>query len=73
MHGQNKMLYRCQWISSNFSPSLKYLAINCGGPDVPMSTLQVMDNDGNYGIPEVVEDNEHLVTNKAGVSVLRFH
>ena len=47
---------------------MTYLVINCGGPDVPMSTLQAKEADGNYGAFEVVENNTELIKNKAGVS-----
>ena len=32
-----------------------------------MSTLQVMANDGEFGMPEIVENNDNLIENKAGV------
>ncbi|CAK8673111.1 unnamed protein product [Clavelina lepadiformis] len=58
---------RCQWINPGFSPTLKYLVVNCGGPDVPMTTIQLLDADGNYGPPEVVVNNDDLIANKASV------
>merc|ERR1719317_150042 len=56
---------RCGWVSSSFGPQLKYLVVNCGGPDVPISYLVEMNSDGTMNAPVVMEDNQDVVDNKA--------
>ncbi|XP_077976690.1 prolyl endopeptidase FAP-like [Styela clava] len=58
---------RCQWVTPSFSPGLSYLVLNCGGPDVPMTTIQMMEASGNYSEPTVYENNTDLINNKAQI------
>jgi len=51
---------------------MKYSVMNCGGPDVPMSTLQMVDENGDYGEPQIVVNNTHLVENRAKASTLHL-
>jgi len=61
----------CQWVTPSFSEDGSYVIINCGGSikGVPITVRMKKNDEGNYEVDELIEDNAQLQTTLDGFNV----
>lgn len=59
-------------MTASFSDDLSYITMRCYGPDVPLSYMANKTSGGDYGESIVMENNDHLIENKASVNILHY-